>query len=307
MSIPEKPFTTDMAEARALLDLAHTRGLRLSGAPCNAMSKHLADLLARLARRRGRRVAPRLCRVRRQSDLSDEAGNLAQPQRARPGRTCTKYEAGCTFEHAGYYLSWLAAMFGPAKSITAFSNCLVPDKTTVPIDPADTPDFSVACILFESGRNGPADLQHRSPVRPAPARDRRRRRAQRQHLSRLRLSGPARALLRPVAQRAQGTLGCARRAGLQAILGVGGRPLQFAAPDAGTILPENLEQSASRAQEDTGGRAGQMPGRRRNGRGDRRRPRALADTGIHPACHGIDPGHAARPHRWRHAATHVAL
>ena len=25
-----------------------------------------------------------------------------------------EFEVGCTMEHAGYYLTWLAAMFGPA-------------------------------------------------------------------------------------------------------------------------------------------------------------------------------------------------
>ena len=63
-----------------------------------------------------------------------------------------EYEAGCTYEHAGYYLSWLCAMFGPAEHVSAFSSCLVPDKAPgVHLDPPDTPDFSVACITFRSG------------------------------------------------------------------------------------------------------------------------------------------------------------
>jgi predicted dehydrogenase len=62
-----------------------------------------------------------------------------------------EFEVGCTFEHAGYYLTWLPAFFGPAKSVTAFSSCLVPDKGTDEPLERKAPDFSVACITFESG------------------------------------------------------------------------------------------------------------------------------------------------------------
>jgi hypothetical protein len=35
--------------------------------------------------------------------------------------------------------------------VTAFSSCVVPDKTPLPLDPPDSADFSVACIVFRSG------------------------------------------------------------------------------------------------------------------------------------------------------------
>ena len=41
-----------------------------------------------------------------------------------------EFEVGCTFEHAGYYLTWFPAFFGPARTVTAFSACLAPDKQT---------------------------------------------------------------------------------------------------------------------------------------------------------------------------------
>lgn len=63
-----------------------------------------------------------------------------------------EFEVGCTLEHAGYYTTWLTAIFGPAVSVTAFSSCLVLDKETdAPLNPPHTPDFSVACIQFKSG------------------------------------------------------------------------------------------------------------------------------------------------------------
>jgi predicted dehydrogenase len=60
-----------------------------------------------------------------------------------------EFEVGCTLEHAGYYVTWLVAFFGPARSITSFASCLVPDKG-VPVERV-TPDFTVACIEFASG------------------------------------------------------------------------------------------------------------------------------------------------------------
>lgn len=62
-----------------------------------------------------------------------------------------EFEVGCTLEHAGYYVTWLTAFFGPAKSVTTASSCLIPDKQTdVPLE-ASAPDFSVATIQFASG------------------------------------------------------------------------------------------------------------------------------------------------------------
>jgi predicted dehydrogenase len=62
----------------------------------------------------------------------------------------SEFEVGCTLEHAGYTLTWLAAFFGPAQAVTAFSSCQIPDKR-----PGENihsaPDFSVACIRFKSG------------------------------------------------------------------------------------------------------------------------------------------------------------
>lgn len=146
----EKPFTTDLTQLRELIREAETLGLTLSGAPCNAMSNAVQTFWRAL-----RDGAVGKIRVV-YAEFDDNPIYLMRPEawRSRSGAPWPyihEYESGCTFEHAGYYLSWLAAMFGPAKSITAFSKCLVPDKTNEPLHPADTPDFSVACIEFESG------------------------------------------------------------------------------------------------------------------------------------------------------------
>jgi predicted dehydrogenase len=46
----------------------------------------------------------------------------------------------------------LIAIFGPVKTVTAYSDCLIPDKLNdVELDPSDTPDFSMGALKFESG------------------------------------------------------------------------------------------------------------------------------------------------------------
>jgi predicted dehydrogenase len=60
-----------------------------------------------------------------------------------------EFEVGCTYIHAGYVLTWLAAFFGPAKTVTAFSSCQIPDKG-IPVD-GMAPDFSVGCIEYGDG------------------------------------------------------------------------------------------------------------------------------------------------------------
>jgi len=62
-----------------------------------------------------------------------------------------EYEQGCTYEHVGYHLTWLCAIFGPVENVTAFSKVAIPDKTKERLSPPDTPDFSVACLNFRSG------------------------------------------------------------------------------------------------------------------------------------------------------------
>ena len=58
-----------------------------------------------------------------------------------------EFETGCTFQHAGYFLTWLFSFFGPAKRVTAFSHCLFKDKGVNKI--INTPDFSTGCIEYE--------------------------------------------------------------------------------------------------------------------------------------------------------------
>lgn len=146
----EKPLAMVLSEARELVELASQRGLLLSGAPCSVLSETAQTLWK--AVRDGAVGHVRLV----YAELDDNPIYLMRPEgwaneRGVPWPYRNEYEVGCTMEHAGYYLTWLAAIFGPAESVTAFSSCVAPDKTELPLDPPDTPDFSVACILFRSG------------------------------------------------------------------------------------------------------------------------------------------------------------
>ena len=146
----EKPITEDPAKTRALYDLAAARGLHLTAAPCNVMSDMVQTMWR--AVRDGAVGKVRLV----YAEFDDNPIYLMRPEgwRSRSGAPWPykdEYEHGCTVEHAGYYLTWLVAMFGPVARVTAFSKCTVPDKADVALTPADAADFSVALLDFVGG------------------------------------------------------------------------------------------------------------------------------------------------------------
>lgn len=147
----EKPLAMRYAEAEALVELAESRGLLICSAPCS--------LLGAAAQTLWRGVRERLVGEVRlvYAELDDGMVHLApyRKWRSRSGAPWPykdEFEVGCTLEHAGYYLAWLLAMFGPVRSLTAYSECLLPAKAgDEALDPPDTPDFSVGVLKFESG------------------------------------------------------------------------------------------------------------------------------------------------------------
>ena len=146
----EKPLATDFEQAKQLVALAASRGLWISSAPCTLLGE----------------TAQTIWRALREKQLGDVRVVYAElddglvhlmPYRKWVSASGTpwpykdEFEMGCTLEHAGYYLTWLVAFFGPVRSMTAWASIQVPEKTTdVRLDTA-SPDFSVACMQFESG------------------------------------------------------------------------------------------------------------------------------------------------------------
>jgi predicted dehydrogenase len=146
----EKPLTTDLNQARELFALAEARGLYLSCAPSNALGDTSQTIWK--AVEDGAVGDVRIV----YAEFDDNLIYLMSPEHLRsrtgaPWPYLHEYEMGCTWEHVGYHLTWMCAIFGPVESVTAFSKCTIPDKTDQPLNPPDTPDFSVACLNFQSG------------------------------------------------------------------------------------------------------------------------------------------------------------
>lgn len=145
----EKPLAMKLDEAKELCELAVRKRLHLSAAPCSVLSESAQTMWQALRRNK---IGPvRLVYAELDDgmlhkmpyDKWHRPSGIPWPYRS-------EFEIGCTLEHAGYAVTWLTAFFGPARSITAFSSCQVPDKR-----PGEAirsaPDLSVACIRFESG------------------------------------------------------------------------------------------------------------------------------------------------------------
>lgn len=145
----EKPLAMDLEQARRLVTLAASRGLHLSAAPCSVLSETAQTLWKAV---REQRVGPIHLAYAEMDDgaLHRMAYRSWTSDLGAPWPYRDEFEVGCTMEHAGYSVSWLAAMFGPAITVTAHSALTVPDKSA-----GETigcaPDFSVAVIRFASG------------------------------------------------------------------------------------------------------------------------------------------------------------
>lgn len=146
----EKPLAMDFSEAKQLVELAKSKNLYISAAPCSILNESAQTLWKAL---REEKVGP----IRAVYAEMDDGMVHLKPYKKWLSESGTpwpyqdEFEVGCTVEHAGYVVTWLAAFFGPAETITAFSSCLIPDKKTDVTLETLAPDFSVACIKFASG------------------------------------------------------------------------------------------------------------------------------------------------------------
>ena len=136
-----------MEHARHLHELAGQKGLLLASAPCSVLGEAAQTLAA--AVRDGTAGTPRLV----YAELDD--GYIPQaPYRdwksesGAPWPAEDEFRVGCTLEHAGYYLTWMIAMFGSVETVVAAGAELIPDK--VP-GQETAPDTTVGILFFESG------------------------------------------------------------------------------------------------------------------------------------------------------------
>ncbi|MBW4467713.1 MAG: Gfo/Idh/MocA family oxidoreductase [Pegethrix bostrychoides GSE-TBD4-15B] len=146
----EKPLAMAMAEAEELVKLAEQQQRLISSAPCSLLGETAQTLWKALREQKVGQV--RLVYAEMDDGLVHRMPYKNWVSESGiPWPYKDEFEVGCTLEHAGYYVTWLTAFFGPAETVTAFSACLVPDKETdVPLE-VNAPDFSVACIKFASG------------------------------------------------------------------------------------------------------------------------------------------------------------
>ncbi len=146
----EKPLALTRAQAALLRDEAKAAGRRIAAAPCNLLGESAQTLWR--AVREGRIGTPRLVYAEIDDGMVHKAAYRHWISRSgRPWPARDEFEIGCTFEHAGYALTLLAAMFGPARRVTAFAKLIAPDKGTRPPLAHPAPDFSVGLIEFDDG------------------------------------------------------------------------------------------------------------------------------------------------------------
>ncbi len=140
--------TTDLAAAVSLVELAERRGLVLASAPCGVLGE--AAQTAWKLLRDGALGKVRLV----YAELDEGPIHLTnfrdwRSDSGAPWPYQDEFETGVTLEHAGYYITWLATFFGPARRVTAFAASIVPDKGVAVRRVA--PDLSIGCIEFASG------------------------------------------------------------------------------------------------------------------------------------------------------------
>lgn len=143
----EKPLAMDSESATELVELARLNGLGLSSAPCSLLSptaqtlwKGVADGVTGPVRLVYAAFDDGMIHRHHFRKWKNRSGAYWPAQ--------DEFEVGCTFEHAAYVLSWLAAMFGPARRVQAFSSLCVPEKG-LPINHV-APDFTVGCIEYDN-------------------------------------------------------------------------------------------------------------------------------------------------------------
>jgi predicted dehydrogenase len=145
----EKPLGMTVAEAKSLVAIAQEHGVRLGTAPCNLLSDTIQDLWRAI--RSGVIGKIRLVYANYDDGMiapMQAPWNWKSPSGAAwPAKD--EFEVGCVYEHAGYFLTVLAALFGPARSVTAFASVQIANKGIAVETMA--PDFSVGVIEYDHG------------------------------------------------------------------------------------------------------------------------------------------------------------
>lgn len=147
----EKPLTKNLAQSKLLFETARANRVRLYAAPSNVYSDSVRTIFDTV--QRGLIGQPKLA----YAELDDnpihmmDFGSVRSPTGA-PWPLDEEILEGCTFEHVGYHLVWICALFGPAVSVVAASAELLQDKSPSIPGLSGTPDYSVALLTFAGGQ-----------------------------------------------------------------------------------------------------------------------------------------------------------
>ncbi len=144
-----KPLAMDARCAGQLADVAEQKQIVLASAPCSLLNNTAQTLWKAI----NDGVIGKIRLIYANFDDGMIAPNqspwLWKNGSGVPWPAKDEFEIGCAYEHAGYLLTWLAAFFGPAQRIAAFSSCQIPDKG-IAVD-GMAPDFTVGCIEYPDG------------------------------------------------------------------------------------------------------------------------------------------------------------
>jgi predicted dehydrogenase len=144
----EKPLATTMDEARELCTIAERNSRMLASAPCSFLGEAAQTIW--LALRKKEIGKARLIYAELDDDFVTQAPyQFWRSESGAPWPFRDEFLVGCTLEHAGYYLTWLMAMFGSVEKVIAASAVILEDK--LGNQERTAPDFSCATLFFKCG------------------------------------------------------------------------------------------------------------------------------------------------------------
>jgi predicted dehydrogenase len=137
----EKPLALRYEDAKALVDLAAELGLGLSSSPATLLGEAQQTLWKQI---RAGAIGP----VR----AAYAEANWGRIESWHPS-PMTIHAVGAMGDVGVYPLAILTAIFGPARSVSAYATTLMPNRVDVRGEPftIDVPDFYVAALELESG------------------------------------------------------------------------------------------------------------------------------------------------------------
>jgi predicted dehydrogenase len=146
----EKPLAMVFSEAQQLVECARQNGLYLASAPSRIFGETAQTMLRALRENAVGKVRA----VYAEMDgglIHNSAYTTWKNELGMPWPYHEEFQTGCTVEHAGYPVSWLAAFFGAVETVTAVAACQVPELKAQAGLETLPPDLTMAVLKFKNG------------------------------------------------------------------------------------------------------------------------------------------------------------